>query len=406
MFLKPLATALTLSLSLNLIDFGTGSYSNMAQNPLILDMDFCTDVDDAVAVRMATTLDDMDVCTLVGVGLCTTDKTGQDMNLKAVHGLLTHDGHEDVPIGKAHVEEPDESPYWDVCASYSTTEFSVKDSVDLYKEILRSSYNKVTIVTTGYLTNIQYLLQDSEGYSLVRDNCERIVVTGGTFPSGRDNNFSYTAKAATAVKYVEEHCPVQIVYVPNDVGGKFTAGGLIQELSPSDLLAKSLSAFGTQDGRAAWDPTAVFIAAVPEDVSNFEYIPITAEFAVDGSHTFTEIKGTVSFNTLVGFTDEQSQTTPSSTPTSSPESINVSGYANDISGNMANDSIKTVGPESTFSTSVQDSQTTPSTTPSVSNNQQSTNTSANRLAVRYKTGVSAKQYQDMIEGIISYEYLR
>ncbi len=403
MLIKPLALTISVLMSLNLIDFGTGDYNNMSQNPIILDMDFCTDVDDAVAVRMATTLDSMDVCSLMAVGLCITPNDGSDRNLRAVHGLLEYDGFGSIPIGKAHVEEPDTSPYWDVCAEYSTTEFSTKDSVELYKDILKSCYNKVTIVTTGYLTNIQYLLEDSDGFALVRDNCERIVVTGGTFPSGRDNNFSYTAKAASAIKYVEEHCPVQIVYVPNDVGGKFTAGGLIQDLQPSDVLSRALSAFGTQDGRAAWDPTAVFIAAVPDEVSNFEYIPIDAEFAVDGSHVFTEMSAATQI-------DLQSypSVVPSATPTSSPEFDNspVVGYADTVSGNEA----EAVTPSDMFETGINERSAQPSAT---SKSQSMTETSgyqqasdANRLAVRYKSGISAKQYQDMIEGIISYKYLR
>lgn len=374
MDIKPILTALCLSL--NLINFETGDYTNMAQNPIILDMDFCTDVDDAVAVRMATTLDDMDVCTLMAVGLCTTSNDGTDRNLKAVHGLLMHDNHEDVPIGKAHVEEPETSPYWDICAEYSTSSFETQDAVELYKSVLNGCYNKVTIVTTGYLTNIQYLLEDPDGYRLVKDNCERIVVTGGTFPSGKDNNFSYTVRSATAAKYVNENCPVELVYVPNDVGGAFTAGGLIQELSPSDVLSRSLSAFGTQDGRMAWDPTAVFIAAVPEDVSNFSYIPVSVDFAVDGSHTFTELSGNSSYDTV--------------------------NEISSISENAIDDSkeIKIVSPKDMFETKVD----------SDNKDSASTNTdqksSADRVAVRHKVGISAKQYQDMIEGIISYEYLR
>lgn len=405
MAIKPFIVAL--SMSLNLIDFGSGSYSNVAQNPIILDMDFCTDVDDAVALRMATTLDEMNVCTLMAVGLCTTANDGSDRNVRAAHGMLTYDGHEDVPIGTAHVSEPDTSPYWDVCAGYSTSAPESKDAVELYKEVLSSCYNKVTIVTTGYLTNIRYLLEDSEGYLLIRDNCEKIVITGGTFPSGRDNNFSFTANAASSVKYVEENCPVQIVYVPNDVGGKFTAGGVVQDLSPNDVLSKSLAAFGTQDGRAAWDPTAVFIAAVPSDVSNFDYIPITAEFAADGSHTFKEISSTQSTVPTLTYTIPKEDTDTKEQDGS--EDYTYSNYTvgsniTTVSGNASTVSSDNSGatPSDMFETkqkeNVNESQSTAESN--------AINTESKRVAVRHKAGVSAKQYQDMIEGILSYEYLR
>lgn len=386
MDIKPFIVAL--SLSLNLINFETGSYSNMAQNPIILDMDFCTDVDDAVSVRMATTLDDMGVCTLMAVGLCTTSNDGSDINIRAVHGLLSYDGYGEVPIGKAHIEEPDSSPYWGVCSGYSSANPNVFDAVELYKDVLRTCYNKVTIVTTGYLTNIQCLLEDAEGYNLVRDNCERIVITGGTFPSGWDNNFGYTANAAKSVRYVEEHSPVQLVYVPNDVGGKFTAGGLIQKLSPDDVLSKALSAYGVQDGRAAWDPTAVFVAAVPEDASNFIYVPVKVDFYADGSHLFTEVSESYYKSNVAEFND-------SNTEDGSSEQL---------------DEVKTVSPLDMFERKVDNTSNTEEVVDSKdsidNSNVVGSAVDNRRVAVRYKSNISAKQYQDMIEGIISYEYLR
>lgn len=374
---------MALTLSLNLVNFETGSYNNLAQNPIILDMDFCTDVDDAVAVRMATTLDDMNVCTLMAVGLCTTPYDGSDVNIRAVHGILSSDGYGEVPIGKSHVTEPDTSPYWDVCSKYSITEPKVVDAVELYKEVLNKCYNKVTIVTTGYLTNIQYLLEDSEGYRLVRDKCERIVVTGGVFTTGRDNNFVHTPNAAQSVRYVEENCPVQIVYVPNDVGGSFAVGGMIQHLSEDDIISKALSAFGVQDGREAWDPTAMFIAAVPEEVSNFRYIPIKAEFAADGTNTFYEVSSSSQAVEQSIVKDEE-------------------GTTEENNSDVSDNSIKTVRPSDMFTYS-NDMQVDryEDQLPAIT-----TEEKPMRLAVRFKDGVTVKQYRDMIEGIISYKYLK
>lgn len=272
--------------TLNLFNFEDNTYYDMSANPIILDMDFCTDVDDAVAVRMATVLDSAGVGTLKAVGLCTTDEDGNNMNVKAVHGILSYAGYKDIPIGTAHVEEPDNSPYWDVCASYSDGEINAEDAVELYKEVLSSCANPVTIVTTGYVTNIEHLLRDEEGYELVAENCAKIVITGGTYLAGWDNNFGYTSNAANAIKYVDENAPCEIVYVANDVGGPFTAGGIIQESNPEDPVAKALSAWGTDSGRAAWDPTAVFIAYVPMKVSNFNIENITTQFYSNGEHVW------------------------------------------------------------------------------------------------------------------------
>ena len=80
------------------------------RKPLILDVDFSTDVDDVCAVRMATALDDQGVIDLKCVGYSVRGKN----NLQAMRGMLLHDGKGDIPIGRSSVDIPDTSPYWDL----------------------------------------------------------------------------------------------------------------------------------------------------------------------------------------------------------------------------------------------------------------------------------------------------
>lgn len=313
----PLVGFLT-CLSLNLFNFEENTYYDVSANPVIVDLDFCTDVDDAVAIRMATELDKNGVGSLKAVGLCTTDKEGTDVNLRAAHGILCYEGYDSVPIGISHDTEPDESPYWDVCASYSDGNMIIKDSVELYKDVLRSCANKVTIVTTGYVDNIASLLRDEEGYNLVRDNCSKIVITGGALPSGWSNNFNFTQRAGESIKYVSENAPCDIVYVLSDVGGVFNAGKILQDNAPDDPVSKAITAFGSFDGRAAWDPTAVFISFVPEAVSNFSYYYCTTSF---------DDKNICSF--------ELSDTTTNKKVVRRKDSISLEQYQNLIEGVLA-----------------------------------------------------------------------
>lgn len=263
-------------------------HSDMSVNPIILDMDFCTDVDDAVSVRMATVLDANNVGTLKAVGLCVTDAEGAGLNVKALHGILCNDGYGDTPIGTSHTVEPDGSPYWGVCAEYSDGVMDTRDAVELYKDVLRECYYPVTIVTTGYMNNIEHLLKDKEGYKLIEENCKRLVVTGGTYPSGWDNNFCATEQAAASIRYVNDNAPCEIVYVANDVGGPFTAGGVIQRENPNDPVARAVTAWGSNDGRAAWDPVAVYIAFVQPVLTNFDYVNCKATFESTGVNIFTD----------------------------------------------------------------------------------------------------------------------
>ena len=260
-----------MALSSSILSFQTNTYKDISANPVILDMDFSTDVDDAVAVRVATLLDKSGACTLKAVGLCTVDPLGKDRNINAMHTILAYDGYGNIPVGTPSKKDMEGSRYWDVIQSSSVV--NTKDSVALYKEILSNCINPVTIITTGYLNNIQALLEDPEGYSLMSSNCKKLVITGGAFPRGNDHNFDHTETAKASSEYVNKNCPCTIVYVPNDVGGDFYVGKVIQTNYPNDPVAKALNAWGSDNiGRTAWDPISVFVGIVPEALGNFEYL--------------------------------------------------------------------------------------------------------------------------------------
>lgn len=273
---------------LNLMNFKTNELVDVSANPIIVDLDLCTDVDDAVAIRMATVLDDLDVCSLKAVGVCTTGKEDRNAPAKTAQGILEYKGYSNVKVGYAHYEEPDESKYWDVCSTYANQSYQYIDAVDVYKDVLKSCANPVTIVTTGYLNNIKALLEDEEGYNLVKENCARIVIQGGTYPSGWDNNFGFTKQAADAVKYVDENAPCEILYIPGDVAGIFNAGEVIQKNDPNDPTAKALTAWGTENGRSAWDPTAVLIASLPDGIFNYDFRYVNTSFTEKGEVTFED----------------------------------------------------------------------------------------------------------------------
>ncbi|MBQ5875990.1 MAG: hypothetical protein IIW60_08995, partial [Alistipes sp.] len=123
--------------------------------PLILDVDFSTDVDDVCAVRIATALDDQGVIDLKCVGYSVRGEN----NLQAMRGMLLHEGKDDVPIGRSSVDIPDTSPYWSLMTRHDDGKGEVMDAVKLYRKILAESKRRVDIITTGYVTNIELLLK-------------------------------------------------------------------------------------------------------------------------------------------------------------------------------------------------------------------------------------------------------
>lgn len=234
---------------------------------MIVDLDMCTDVDDACALRVATALDDENVIDLVGVTLSVTGPN----NVEAARGMLLFDGKPDVPIGRSVVDnEPHESPYWDLMAEYDDGKAEVMDAVSLYRKILAESDSRVDIVTTGYVTNLEYLLKsgpdeysDLNGTELVRQKVGQLYVVATTYPKGHCNNVHVTHAARKAADYINKHWPLPILFSTNDVGGRTMCGGGLQAIDTErkDIVTRSLDAFGTGNGRAAWDPFGVWIGA-------------------------------------------------------------------------------------------------------------------------------------------------
>lgn len=263
--------------------------------PLILDMDFSTDVDDVCAVRIATSLDKLGQIDLKAVGLCIRGEN----NLSALNGMLNQAGYGDVPLGRSFAFIEDTSEYWGTLSSYARADFQIEESVYLYRRILSESEKPVVICTTGYLQNISALLKsqpdsysDKNGIDLIREKCRGIYVTGGSYPTGFDNNFFATYGAVDAVQTVVNLCPVDLYFVTQTVGGAFTCGDLIQKLDTGmeDPLTRALSAWGTEIGRHAWDPESVYVASVGLEQSKTIAVPVQFTIESNGRNTFTVVE--------------------------------------------------------------------------------------------------------------------
>jgi hypothetical protein len=261
-------------------------------NPYIIDLDFCTDVDDACAVRMATSLDKLGVIDLKAMMLSTTGEN----NITALHGILTYDGYENIPIGSSALTIPDTSPYWSDLSAYSSANMTVENAVTLYREVLATSTDKVTIVTTGYVTNVSELLNsqpdgisDLTGAELVKEKVKAIYIVGGAYPDGFDNNFFAAPEAIPAIKNVVNTCEAPIYFITSNVGGPVKCGAILQqEACSGDPVSVALYDFGTTDGRAAWDPFGVWVSAFSNEETNTYIQKTDIVINDDGSNYFVD----------------------------------------------------------------------------------------------------------------------
>lgn len=277
-------------------DIGFNISEDWVATPTIVDLDFSTDVDDVVAVRMATSLDKLGRIELIGMALCTTGYN----SIEALHGLLSYDGYADLPLGTAALDEPDESPYWDILAQYSNGNINRENAVRFYRRLLTNSDLKVNIITTGYTTNIAELLKSQpddisplNGIELCKEKVNCFYITGGDFPTGFDNNFFFTYHARNSIAYVLENSESPIVFNIKQNGSPIKAGGMLQrrDTNRQDPVVKALDAFGTGDGRASWDVISVWVTGYPLSETNFELARINVSINTEnGFNSYEEVE--------------------------------------------------------------------------------------------------------------------
>ncbi len=151
-------------------------------------------------------------------------------------------------------------------------------AVNLYREILSQSPDgSVTIVTVGFMSNLEALLQSSadkysvlNGEDLVKLKVKKMVSMAGVFPSGREFN---VYKHPEAAKYVFDNWPTPIIFSGFEIGKDVLTGKSLFESNDDDSpIAWGYRYNGktykdtVSKTRQSWDQTAVLVAVRnPED---------------------------------------------------------------------------------------------------------------------------------------------
>jgi inosine-uridine nucleoside N-ribohydrolase len=148
----------------------------------------------------------------------------------------------------------------------------VMDAIEVYRKVLASQPDKsVTIVTTGFLTNLYNLLispsdkySKLEGKNLVKQKVKQLVCMAGWFPSGSEFNVKIDAAAS---QYVFNNWQTPILFSGFEIGWPIRTGlPLINNASIKNSPVKDVFRISIpmnpQDsaGRMSWDQTAVLVA--------------------------------------------------------------------------------------------------------------------------------------------------
>ncbi len=148
----------------------------------------------------------------------------------------------------------------------------VPDAIEVYRKVLASQPdNSVTIVTTGFLTNLYHLLLSSadkysklDGKNLVKQKVKQLVCMAGWFPSGKEFNVKIDAAAS---QYVFNNWQTPVLFSGFEIGWPVRTGlPLINNASIKNSPVKDVFRISIpmnrQDsaGRMSWDQTAVLVA--------------------------------------------------------------------------------------------------------------------------------------------------
>lgn len=264
---------------------------------MTIDTDWASDVDDAVAIRVADWAVRHGQIKLAAVMLNTT----QTASPGSLQSLMANDGVTGVAIGTSHTSNPSSGPYQTdlrslgISNGYITGNESYADSVAIYRRVLAGAAAPVDMVSIGSLNNLADLLQSPAdatspltGLQLVTAKVHRLWVMGGQYPNGTEFNFSNNALAIASAVYVTTNWPTPIVYSGFEMGNTVLTGASVAGRQPGDLLAQALVDYGSTT-RSSWDPMNTLVA-IGQDPDSSGYTSVWGSNAVNattGANTFT-----------------------------------------------------------------------------------------------------------------------
>ncbi|MCX6224956.1 MAG: nucleoside hydrolase [Bacteroidia bacterium] len=240
---------------------------------IIFDTDLGPDYDDVGALAFLHAMADSGKAEI----LATVTSNKYELAAPSIEIINTWFGRSLLRIGAPKTEGVNLGPsqHWadSIVAKYPHTIRStaeVADAVDVYRRTLISQPDKsVTIVTVGFLTNLNNLLKSKPdnispltGKELVTMKVKKLISMAGTFPAGKEFNV-YMDSAAS--EFVYKNWPGEIIFTGFEIGWEVRTGlrlihSDVQNSPVKDVYRISIPLSAEdKNGRMSWDQTAVLI---------------------------------------------------------------------------------------------------------------------------------------------------
>ena len=254
----------------------------------ILDTDWWTDCDDAVAIRLLCNAHIKKEIELLGININACMK----WSIPSLD-VFTRDCGVEVPLGIDHaaVGFAGNPPYQEHLAMVKTPQRSnedVPDGVDFYWQLLNDAEdNSVEILSIGFTQVMANLLKRPGGMELVKQKVSHLWIMAGKWDEehGREYNFYKNEITCQAGHELCALWPTAITFLGWEVGFSVCTG---DKLPDGDLLKQVMIDHRSVDGRSSWDPMTVLLAIIgdPEKAGyNCVYGKASVDPA-DGSNTF------------------------------------------------------------------------------------------------------------------------
>ena len=249
---------------------------------VIIDVDLAEDVDDAGALAVLHALANRGEAEILGMLVSSRN----EFVVPALDAINTWYGRPDVPIGyqRGHqygyrnAKDPDRettSKYAEAVARGFPHDLKrssdAPEAAVLCRMLLALQPDRsVTIVTTGFLTNLRNLLDSPPdehsplgGEALVKQKVKEWVCMGGIFPGGQfpngDGEYNLMWDTVASVRAVNDW-PTPVTFSGFEIGDRVKVGARLRTTPEANPVRACYQHYNGLIDREAWDQTAVLYA--------------------------------------------------------------------------------------------------------------------------------------------------
>lgn len=253
----------------------------------ILDTDWWTDCDDAVAIRLLCNAHLLKKVNLLGINInaCMKDSIPS-------LDVFTRDCGVEIPLGIDHsaVNFAGNPPYQKNLAARNPRRFNedVPDSLDFYLQLLEQAEdNSVEFLSIGFTQCLASLLKNPKYKALLQKKASHLWIMAGKWDEvhGKEYNFYKNEMTRASGAELCKNWPTPITFLGYEVGVTVITGG---NLPAGDLLRQVMVDHGSEKGRCSWDPMLVDLAITGEtEKAGYDAVyGLAAVDPTDGSNTF------------------------------------------------------------------------------------------------------------------------